>query len=267
MDNDTVKTDHLIEAQHIFYQQNGKIILQDISLIVKVGQLVTIIGPNGSGKSTLLKIMVGLTKVTQGQLIHKPMLRIGYMPQKLYIDQTLPINVKAFLGLSGHRQNIESVLDQVGMIHGQTLMMHDLSGGEFQRVLLARALLSTPNLLVLDEPVQGVDVMGQTEIYKLVHDIRDATGCGVLLVSHDLHFVHSASQHVVCLNHHICCQGAPQDVQNNPDYQSLFGYQSLTGLSLYTHRHNPHDCVVHGDHHNHVVQHHATDYDSGHKPL
>jgi zinc transport system ATP-binding protein len=228
----------LLQATNLSLQWEEKVILQDITLQVRAGQLVTLIGPNGSGKSTLLKVLLGLINPNQGNIYKAPQLKIGYMPQKLYIDSTLPISVEDFLKLSGQLEPINRVLEQVYMHNHRRALMHTLSGGEFQRVLLAKALLQQPNLLVLDEPVQGVDIIGQTELYRLIQAIRETTGCGVLLVSHDLHFVHAASDQVICLNQHICCQGRPEEVQKNPDYLSLFGHTIATGLALYTHSHD-----------------------------
>jgi zinc transport system ATP-binding protein len=238
----------LIKADQLSLKKENNIILYDISFQIDAGQLVTLIGPNGSGKSTLLKILLGLIKPSSGTIVRHPKLKIGYMPQTLHIDSTLPLSVNDFLKLSPHPQEEEvlTVLERVHMRHQRYTLMHHLSGGEFQRVLLAKALLPKPDLLVLDEPVQGVDILGQAELYRLIQHIRDTTGCGVLLVSHDLHFVHAASDRVICLNHHICCQGHPEDVRKNPDYLSLFGHAETTGLALYTHSHDHrHDDIPH----------------------
>ena len=231
-------TRFLIDARHLFFKVQHRIILQDVCLSIESKQLITLIGPNGSGKSTLLKILLGLIRPMRGVLVKKPGLKIGYMPQKLDINNTLPLCVEDFLKLSCKSYDIDRTLECVNMsLHRKTQMYH-LSGGEFQRILLAKALLNTPDLLVLDEPVQGVDVIGQAEIYHLIQTIRDTMGCGVLLVSHDLHFVHSASDHVICLNHHICCQGRPEDIQKNPSYLSLFGQTVAMNMALYTHTHD-----------------------------
>ncbi len=202
-------------------------ILSDINLVVKKNSVVTIIGPNGAGKSTLLKIILGLIKPTTGEALIQEGTRIGYMPQKLHLDQSLPITVDYFLGLTTlpGKLTVDEVLENVGAGYLKNYSMHDLSGGEFQRVLLARALMSLPDLLVLDEPVQGVDITGQKALYELLAQIRKRWGCAMVIVSHDMHMVFSASDQVVCLNQHICCQGRPEKVIQDPEYMSLFGGQ------------------------------------------
>jgi zinc transport system ATP-binding protein len=200
-------------------------ILSDINLVVNKNSVVTIIGPNGAGKSTLLRIILGLIKPTSGQALIRENTTIGYMPQKLQLDPSLPITVDYFLRLSTlpPKLSVEEVLESVGATRLQHSSMHDLSGGEFQRVLLARALMSLPTLLVLDEPVQGVDVSGQQALYELLASIRKRWKCAMVIVSHDMHMVFSASDQVVCLNQHICCQGRPQSIIKDPEYKSLFG--------------------------------------------
>ncbi len=232
-----MKTD-LIEAQDLVLHLQGKSVLQGVSLKLYPRQLVTLIGPNGSGKSTLIKVLLGLIRPDQGKVTRKPGLKIGYMPQKLHMDSTLPITVEGFLKLSANISEILPVLEKTGMCERRHSLMHTLSGGEFQRTLMAKALLKKPDLLVLDEPVQGVDMIGQTEIYRLIQEIRDNLGCGILLVSHDLHFVHAASDQVICLNHHICCQGQPEDVRKNPAYLSLFGQNVPAAMAPYLHSHD-----------------------------
>src|SRR5690606_38586808 len=187
--------------------QSGRSLLSDISLELYPKQIMTLVGPNGAGKTSLLKVILGLQKPTSGSVTRLKNLRIGYMPQRLTIDRTLPLTVERFLTLSSHRVDIERGLQRVLAEKLRERSMHVLSGGEFQRVLLAKALLKNPQLLVLDEPGQGVDSQGQAAFYTLIKDLRDQLGCAVLLVSHDLHFVHAASDQVICLNRHICCAG------------------------------------------------------------
>jgi zinc transport system ATP-binding protein len=200
-------------------------ILSDINLVVKKGSVVTIIGPNGAGKSTLLKIILGLVKPTSGEALIQQGTTIGYMPQKLHLDQSLPITVEYFLKMTTQviKLSVEEVLESVGGVRLRKRSMHELSGGEFQRILLARALMSLPDLLVLDEPVQGVDINGQRALYELLSQIRSRWGCAMVIVSHDMHMVFSASDQVVCLNKHVCCQGRPEAIIQHPEYTSLFG--------------------------------------------
>lgn len=216
-------------------------ILSKISLVVKKDSVVTIIGPNGAGKSTLLKIILGLVSPTSGEALIRENTTIGYMPQKLHLDPSLPITVDYFLGLTNQpiKLSVKEVLENVGAQQLGGRSMHDLSGGEFQRVLLARALMSLPDLLVLDEPVQGVDISGQKALYELLSQIRKRWGCAMVIVSHDMHMVFSASDQVVCLNKHICCQGRPEAVITHPEYVSLFGTQIFAPYKHdHDHEHN-----------------------------
>ncbi len=212
-------------------------ILSNINLSIKRGSVVTIIGPNGAGKSTLLKILLGLIKPTSGEALIKEKTTIGYMPQKLHVDMSLPITVEYFLKLTTlpRKLSVGEVLESVGAVRLRHSSMHDLSGGEFQRVLLARALMSLPELLVLDEPVQGVDISGQKALYELLAQIRKRWGCAMVIVSHDMHMVFSASDQVVCLNKHICCQGRPEKIISNPEYMNLFSPQIF---APYKHEHD-----------------------------
>lgn len=216
-------------------------ILSDINLLVKKNSVVTIIGPNGAGKSTLLKILLGLVKPSNGEALIREGTTIGYMPQKLHLDPSLPMTVDYFLRLTmlPGKLTVEEVLENVGGSYLRDYSMHDLSGGEFQRVLLARALMPQPDLLVLDEPVQGVDISGQKALYELLADIRKRWGCAMVIVSHDMHMVFSASDQVVCLNQHICCQGRPETVIQDPEYMSLFGGQLFAPYKHdHDHEHN-----------------------------
>jgi zinc transport system ATP-binding protein len=212
--------------------------LDGVSLSLHRKEIVTVIGPNGAGKTTLLRVVLGLEKPSRGTLFRTPGLRIGYMPQRLSIDETLPLSVRRFLALVPKRgRAIPEILAEVGAHHTLDLPMQTLSGGETQRVLLAHALLHEPDLLVLDEPAQGVDVTGQAEIFALIRRIRDQRGCAVLLVSHDLHLVMAATDRVICLNHHICCSGSPETVSRHPEYRALFG-SAVDAFALYAHHHD-----------------------------
>lgn len=236
-------TDWLVKAEHIGVNLGGRQVLQDVSFNLERGQLVTLIGPNGAGKTTLVRIVLGLMTDHQGTIRRQSGLRIGYMPQKLYIEPTLPLTVRRFLslGLAGIRQPVvaaEATLDEVNVAHLLDHPVSTLSGGEMQRVLLARALCRSPHLLVLDEPAQGVDVVGQAELYDLINTIRERHGCGILMVSHDLHLVMATTDEVLCLNQHICCHGKPEQVSTDPAYLALFGRKEAEALAVYTHHHN-----------------------------
>jgi len=227
-----------LEQINLNFGQNH--VLQNINAELHRGCITTLIGPNGAGKTTLVRVILGLIKADSGQLWQQPGLRIGYMPQKLQIDKTFPLTVERFL-LTAQRcqpEQLKAALDDVGAGKLLKQSLHNLSGGEMQRVLLARALLRNPQLLVLDEPVQGVDINGQLELYNLIARIRDERGCGVLMVSHDLHLVMAATDHVVCINHHVCCSGHPEHVTNDPSFTELFGIKGSEQLAIYSHHHN-----------------------------
>jgi zinc transport system ATP-binding protein len=213
--------------------------LESVSLAVGAGEIVTVVGPNGAGKSTLLRVALGLQRPSGGAVRLKPGARIGYVPQRLVVDDALPLTVRRFLGLAAPRGGalIERALAETGVAELADMPVQVLSGGEFQRVLLARALIREPDLLVLDEPVQGVDVSGQAALYDLIRRIRDRHGCGVLLVSHDLHLVMAATDRVVCLNHHVCCSGHPEAVARHPAYRALFG-AAADAIAVYAHHHD-----------------------------
>ena len=237
----------LIEAQNVSLNIGERAILQQVNLQVKPKEIVTLIGPNGAGKTSLVKIVLGLQKASQGQIQKRSDLRIGYMPQKLHIDASLPLSVRRFMQLAlRNNHSIDRCLALTGIDHLSNSPVQSLSGGETQRLLLARALLRDPQLLVLDEPVQGVDVSGQSRLYKLIADIRDQRGCGVLMVSHDLHLVMASTDNVICLNQHVCCHGHPESVTDHPAYLEMFGRQTSSGVAVYTHHHD-HDHNIHGD--------------------
>ncbi len=232
-------------------------VLTGINLQVNPGEIVTLIGPNGAGKTTLVRIALGLQAPSSGQRLVKKGLRIGYMPQKLHIDDTMPLTVNRFLKLTGCRLTaVNDALSRTGVAHVLQSPLQSLSGGELQRVLLARALLHKPHLLVLDEPVQGVDVTGQKELYQLITDIRNESKsrehCAVLMVSHDLHLVMASTDKVICINQHVCCSGHPHQVKQHPAYLRLFGGES-DELAVYTHHHDHHHGVD-----GHILEPHST---------
>ncbi len=227
--------------------RDGQWLLQDIDLSLVAGQIVSLIGPNGAGKTTLVKLVLGLLTAERGRVWRRPGLRIGYMPQRLQLNPAMPMTVNRFLALSrAPRTAIAAALAETGIAALGNSPMQDISGGETQRVLLARALLRRPQLLVLDEPAQGVDIAGQTELYELISALRDRLGCGVLMVSHDLHWVMAQTDSVVCLNQHICCHGHPAHISSDPAYLSLFGERHAHALAPYRHRHD-HRHDMHGD--------------------
>ncbi len=231
----------LVQLDHLGVNLNGQQVLQDINMSLQPGEIVTLIGPNGAGKTTLIRAVLGLQKPDQGRVWRRPGLRIGYMPQKLHIDPTLPLRVDRFLTLTRHKpRQIDAAVELTGIRGLCHKPVQSISGGELQRVLLARTLLQQPDLLVLDEPAQGVDVNGQVELYRLIHRIRDDLNCAVLMVSHDLHLVMAATDRVFCLNHHICCSGLPEQVSNDPAYRALFGKTAAEALAVYHHHHDHH---------------------------
>ena len=229
----------LVELKDAGFKINDKWLVQGVSLQVEKGKIVTLIGPNGSGKSTTAKIALGIYKKIEGA-VEKFTNKVGYVPQKISIDWTLPLRVNDFMVLTENlkSETIDEALSLTGVIHLKDKNLGDLSGGEFQRVLLARAISKKPDLLVLDEPVQGVDFTGEIALYELIKKISDELNCGILLISHDLHTVMSATDHVVCLNGHVCCSGSPTDVAKNDEYKALFGEQASQILSRYEHNHD-----------------------------
>lgn len=230
----------LVGASALTVMLGGRVVLEDIDLAVAEGEIVTLIGPNGSGKTTLLRALLGAVKPKAGRVLQQAGLVVGYVPQRLAIDQTLPLTVGRFLDLPARaeRSRKRAALARVGIDGMERRAMTELSGGQFQRALLARALLAEPRLLMLDEPTQGLDQGGEAAFYQLIDEVRRETGCGVLMVSHDLHVVMSASDRVVCLNRRICCEGAPTHVASAPAYRALFGRETQGALALYPHDHD-----------------------------
>ena len=235
----SVNNNTLLILKDAGYRQNDKWLIKGVSLEVEKGKIVTLIGPNGSGKSTTAKIALGIFKKIEGE-VEKYTNKIGYVPQKISIDWTLTLKVYDFLTLTENISEvaIDEALSLTGVIHLKNKNLGNLSGGEFQRVLLARAISKKPELLVLDEPVQGVDFTGEIALYELIKKISDQLNCGILLISHDLHTVMSATDHVVCLNGHVCCSGSPIDVAKNNEYKALFGEQASQILTRYEHKHD-----------------------------
>ncbi|MGQ9424850.1 zinc ABC transporter ATP-binding protein ZnuC [Gilvimarinus sp. F26214L] len=232
-------TSVLVSAEHVGVHRNGRELLSDVNLSVSRGEMVTLIGPNGAGKSTLVRTILGLLKPDRGRVTRAQNLRIGYMPQQVAIDPSLPLTVERFLTLPGNNPaQLTRCLERTGTNHLRRQPVQALSGGEMQRVLLARALYRSPELLVLDEPVQGVDVSGQAALYGLIGQIKHELHCGVLMVSHDLHLVMAATDRVICLNQHICCEGSPDSVSSSPEFLKLFGESRSVGIARYTHHHD-----------------------------
>ncbi|EAQ45390.1 zinc ABC transporter, ATP-binding protein [Roseobacter sp. MED193] len=241
----------LISLQDLSVSYGGNTVLSHVTVGISPGEIVTIVGPNGSGKSTLLRSVIGAQLPSQGKVIRSPGLRIGYVPQKLHIDPTLPMTVRRFLSLpiKVSDKQAKEALEQAGAGQLSNRQMVDLSGGQFQRVLLARALLCKPQLLILDEATQGLDQPGSAAFYQQIEILRQTLGCAILMVSHELHVVMAASDRVICLNGHICCEGEPEHVASAPEYRALFGSGTQGALALYRHEHNhSHDHSCGHDH-------------------
>ena len=243
----------LIQVEDLSVRYGARTALSRVSLRVEPSEIVTIVGPNGSGKTSLLRAIIGAIKPLQGRVLQASSLKIGYVPQKLHIDETLPITVSRFLKLPGGvtAADIDYALKQAGVPELEKAQLSQLSGGQFQRVLLARALIGKPDLLLLDEATQGLDQRGSASFYQQIETVRQNTGCAVLMISHELHVVMSASDRVICLNGHVCCEGTPAVVASAPEYRALFGTGTGGALALYRHEHDHgHD---HADHcHDHT---------------
>jgi len=271
------QTQPLVTLQNAGLNRGGRWLVRGIDLSVRRGEVVTLIGPNGAGKSTTAKIALGLETPDEGSARRTTGLKIGYVPQQLSIDWTLPLTVRRFMSLTERVSNtdIREALDDVGIAHLADAEIRYLSGGEFQRALLARAITRRPDLLVLDEPVQGVDFGGEIALYDLISEIRSTLGCGILMISHDLHVVMAGTDSVVCLNGHICCQGHPHTVAKSPEYRELFGGRAATALAVYEHAHDhthlPDGSVRHADgsltEHCHPEDGHHHEHDEEHPAL
>ncbi|MDE3015864.1 MAG: ATP-binding cassette domain-containing protein [Pseudomonadota bacterium] len=231
-------SDPLIVAEGVTKSFGKDAIISNVSVNIEPRNIVTVIGPNGSGKTTLLKLLLGLETPDAGAVRRKPGLTIGYVPQKLAIDPILPLTVEWFLRLSARGRDMKPLASEVGIAPLLEQRLQSVSGGEMQRILLARALLCEPELLVLDEPAQGVDVGGQAVLYDLIARVSRRHRCAVLMVSHDLHLVMSSTDHVICLNRHVCCSGHPHSVRGDPAFVELFGDHVAQSLAVYTHHHD-----------------------------
>ena len=230
----------LVDVQNLSVRYGARTVLSRVSLHVDKGEIVTIVGPNGSGKTSLLRVIIGAVKSFEGHAQLGTGTKIGYVPQKLHVDETLPITVSRFLKLPGGvtAADIAQALEQAGVPDLSRAQLSQLSGGQFQRVLLARALIGKPDLLLLDEATQGLDQRGSAAFYQQIERVRQATGCAVLMISHELHVVMSASDRVICLNGHVCCEGTPAVVASAPEYRALFGTGTGGALALYRHEHD-----------------------------
>ena len=249
---------HLIKANHVSVIRQGKPVLNHINLAIDEGSFTTIIGPNGAGKSMLLKCLMGFYPPDRGTVVRKKALRTGYVPQRLYANQTMPISAQRFLTLrkkTDHR-TLQKIVEEIGIQHMMQQPLAMLSGGELQSVLLARSLLNNPELLILDEPAQNLDIGGQLSFYNLIERIYQERGLSVLMVSHDLHMVMASSRQVICLFHHICCSGAPQTIARDPEFIALFGHDMANMMAVYQHSHD----VGHQHSHPHNRTHTCADH-------
>jgi len=230
----------LASAHDLVVRYRGRTVLDRVSIEVRRREVVSLIGPNGAGKTTAVRALLGLIKPDAGIVRHEPGVVVGYVPQKFEQEELLPLTVRRFLAMAGRRARADAAatLDEVGAESVADRQLSSLSGGEFRRVLLARALLRNPDLLVLDEPVQQVDFSGQLAMHQLISRLRERRGCGILVISHDLHLVLGATDRVVCINGHVCCAGAPEAVSRHPEYIALFGPHAAAALAVYTHTHD-----------------------------
>ncbi|SEN13390.1 ATP-binding cassette domain-containing protein [Halomonas caseinilytica] len=230
----------LLTIEHLDVDIDGRPILDNIQLTIERGEIVTIVGPNGSGKTTLLRAIIGSLTPSRGRIARSSELVLGYVPQRLHLDPTLPMTVSRFMGLPRrqHAERIDQALERAGAAGLSQQQMNSLSGGQFQRILLARALLESPDLLILDEATQGLDQRGVADFYRQLESVRRELGCGVLMVSHELHVVMRASDRVVCLNGAICCEGTPERVASSPAYRAMFGHDTQDAFALYRHDHS-----------------------------
>jgi zinc transport system ATP-binding protein len=232
--------DPLVSLQGAGLQRGGRWLVRGVDFLVRSGEIVTLIGPNGSGKTTTARLALGVIACSEGHVRRRAGLRAAYVPQKMAVDWALPLRVQDLMVLTQRLSIAEMItaLKITGASHLMAREVRHLSGGELQRVLLARAVARQPELLVLDEPAQGVDFSGEIALYDLIKDVRDRLGCGILMISHDLHMVMAATDQVICLNGHVCCQGTPELVAKSPEYRSLFGERAAAALAIYQHHHD-----------------------------
>lgn len=232
--------EEIVSVKGIGVKREGRWLVRNVDMSIARGEIVTLIGPNGSGKSTTVKTALGILRPDEGSVWRAPRLKIGYVPQKVMMDRSLPMTVGRLMRMTGRhsRSAVAAALEKTGIAHLADAQVHALSGGEFQRALIARAIIGEPDLLVLDEPVQGVDFSGEVALYDLIGKIRDETGCGVMLISHDLHVVMARTDTVICLNGHVCCQGTPDSVAQSGEYAALFGPRAAETLAIYRHEHD-----------------------------
>lgn len=244
----------IVSIKNVSVKLNQQVILKNISFDIEMGKIITLLGPNGAGKSTLVKLVLGLLVPSSGNVFRKKNLSIGYVPQTLRLDKTLPITVKRFIQLNKNVKDddIHKTLHRVNASSLISKTMHQLSGGEMQRVLLAQALIKKPELLILDEPTQGVDVNGQVALYNLIANAKNEFNCSVLMVSHDLHLVMAKTDEVICLNKHICCSGTPALVSSDPEFIALFGRSAANQLAVYKHQHL--NALAHHQHYRGTIQ-------------
>ncbi len=230
----------LVDLQQVELKARGRLILENINLSVEKGEIVTIVGPNGCGKSMLIRIILGLINPTSGTVTLRQGTRVGYMPQNLSLESLMPLTVERFLCLSPRatKEKCQRFASDLGLTRILNNPVNAISGGERQRTLLARALLNEPELLVLDEPAQGIDINGQATMYEYIAEMRDKLQCSIIMVSHDLHLVIAGTDKVICLNQHICCSGRPAEITKHPEFINIFGEQVSTSLALYTHKHD-----------------------------
>ncbi|GAB5375664.1 MAG: zinc ABC transporter ATP-binding protein ZnuC [Acuticoccus sp.] len=249
----------LVRLDNAGLRRGGRWLVRGVDLAVPRGDVVTLIGPNGSGKSTTARLALGLAAPSEGGATRARGLRVGYVPQSLQIDWTMPLTVRRFMSLTRRlpAAAVTDALERVGIAPLAEAQMRTLSGGEFQRALIARAIALAPDLLVLDEPVQGVDINGEAALYRLIDDIRRELGCGVLMISHDLHVVMASTDTVICLNGHVCCRGTPETVTQSAAYRDLFGWRQAGNMALYTHHgghDHDHECNGEAHHHHHAAE-------------
>ena len=232
--------DILVSLDNAGVSMSDKWLVRGVSLDVRRGEIVTLIGPNGSGKSTTAKMALGVINPSEGSAWCRRDICVSYVPQKLSVDWTMPLTVNRFMTLTqtANESDVQRALNSAGIEHLKNSQVKNLSGGEFQRVLLARAVVNTPELLVLDEPVQGVDFNGEIALYRLIEEIRTELNCGIILISHDLHVVMSSTNKVICLNGHVCCSGNPEVVASAPEFRALFGDRAADELAFYKHSHD-----------------------------